>query len=542
MSGRSLIPDLPLHGDMADKAERIFRRLRVPDIFGNPTYGEVSGPWVTELVRAIFGSFDPQTRMRAIREIFVLVPKKNGKSAIAAGIMMTAMILNDRPSAEAVLVAPTKEISSISFRQAAGIIRLDAQLARLFHIQTHLKRITNLRTLAELQIKAADADVITGSKATYVLIDETHVFAERASAEDVFVELRGGMASHPDGFLMQITSQSKRPPAGVFRAELKRARDVRDGKMDLPILPVLYELPIAAVVDGGWKDEQLWPLVNPHLNRSVDAQFLRDEVTKAEQDGPDKLALIASQHFNVEIGLGLHADRWPGADYWQDAALPGMTLDDLIARSEVCVAGIDGGGLDDLMALAVIGRDRETKAWLHWARAWAQPDVMAKRKSIVPALRDFAATGDLVFTGAPRQDEAEIVEICAKLKAAGVLPDEGAIGMDAHGVATLVSALESAGLCQPQVTAVGQGWKLQAAVLTLPRKLKDGSFRHAGQPMMAWSVGNARTELKGNNYVVTKQTAGAAKIDALMATFDAAILMLANPPAPHRANPRVRTL
>lgn len=530
-SGTSLVPDLPLFDAVAEKAVRIFKRLRVPDIIDNPTYGEVCGQWVFDFVRVIFGSYDPETKRRALREFFLLVPKKNGKSSIAAAIIVTAAILNERPEAELLLIAPTKEIANISFKQAAGIIRLDEELSKLFHIRDHLKTITHFNTLATIIIKAAAADVITGSKATYILIDETHVFSTMAKAADIFVEIRGSLAARPDGFLLQITTQSKTPPSGVFKAELQKARDVRDGLFSFPMLAVLYELPPEDAVDGGWMRRETWGLVNPNLNRSVNADYLAGEIATAEREGPEKLALIASQHFNVEIGLGLHADRWPGALYWQDAAGDAITFDRIIEECDVCVVGIDGGGLDDLMAMAIIGRHRETRDWWHWVRAWAHEDVFERRKEIAPRLRDFERDGDLIVCTETDQDVTEIADFCEQLFSLGLLPEKAGIGLDAYGVATLLDVLAERGMAGDLLQAIGQGWKLQSAITTLPRKLKDRTMVHCEQPLMAWAVGNAKTELRGSNYIVTKQAAGASKIDPLMSTFNAAMLMFQNPEA-----------
>ena len=527
----SLVPDLPLYDEVAEKALRIFKRLKVPDIIGTPTYGEACDDWVFDFVRVVFGSYDPETKRRVLREFFLLVPKKNGKSSIAAAIIVTAAILNERPEAELLLIAPTKAIADISFKQAAGIIRLDLELSKLFHVQDHLKKITNLRTLAVILVKAAAADVITGSKATFILIDETHVFAQMAKASDIFVEIRGSLAARPDGFLLQITTQSKSPPSGVFKAELQKARDVRDGIFSFPMLAVLYELPPEDAVDGGWMRPETWPMVNPNLNRSVSIDYLQGEIATAEREGPEKLALIASQHFNVEVGLGLHADRWAGAVYWERAAQAGLTLDALIEQCDVCVAGIDGGGLDDLMALSVIGRHAQTRRWLHWARAWAWPDVFDRRKEIAPRLRDFEGDRDLIVCEDSDQDIIEIADICERLFLSGKLPEKAGIGLDAYGVASLLDALAERGMDGDLLLAVGQGWKLQSAITTLPRKLKDRSMVHCGQPLMAWAVGNAKTELRGSNYLVTKQAAGASKIDPLMATFNASMLMFLNPEA-----------
>lgn len=519
---------------MAEKALRVFKRLRIPDIHGTPTFGEVSEQWVFDLVSAVFGAYDPETRRRMIREIFLLIPKKNTKTTIAAGIVLTAMILNERPKAEALLVAPTKEVANLAFSQMDGMIHLDPDLVKIFKVRDHIKTIEDLReaSLGKIEIKAADTDVVTGAKATYVLIDETHVFAQKSRAAEVFTEIRGALASRTDGFLMQITTQSKRPPAGVFKAELERARAVRDGVLKLPLLAVLYELPVEVSKDGGWKDPETWPLVNPNLGVSVDGQFLTDQLIAAESEGPEAMALLASQHFNVQVGLSLSADRWPGAEFWQSCGDESLTLDELMNRAEVCVVGVDGGGLDDLFALAVLGRDRETRDWLHWAHVWAQPEVFDRRKDIGPQLRDFEKAGDLTVCDYVGQDVAGAVDIIEQLEAAGLLPvSSPAIGLDAYGIAELLDELEERGFDDSRFVSIGQGWKLQQAILTMPRRLKDRRFVHGASAMMAWNVGNAKTELKGSNYIVTKQTAGSAKIDALMATFNASMLMFGNPEA-----------
>lgn len=531
VDGRSLVPELPLFDAVADKAVSIFRRLRIPDVAGTPTFGEVSGQWVIDFVRAVFGSYDPETKKRMIQEFFLLVPKGNAKTTLAAAIILVAAIMNERPDAELMLIAPSQKIAKRAFRQAHGMIRLDPALTKLFDPKPYANEIVLMSDTvpSRIVVVTADPKVVTGAMATFTLIDETHEFSRMNKAADVFAEIKGSLGKRPDGFLLQITTQSKSEPAGVFKQELKIARMVRDGELRQAMLPVLYELPPELSVENGWRDERTWGLVNPNLNKSVTSDYIRGEIEKAEIIGPEQMALIASQHLNVEIGLGLHADRWPGALHWQAAALEGLTLGGIIDRCDVAVVGIDGGGLDDLMALSVIGRHSKTRAWLHWVRAWAHPEVFERRKEIAPRLRDFVADGDLVICESPDQDAIEIADICVMLKREGILPQKAAIGLDAFGVATVLDVLAERGIDGDQVMAVGQGYRLQSAVTTLPRKLKDKTMRHCAQPLMGWCVGNAKMELKGSNYVVTKQVAGAAKIDPLMATFNAAMLMFLNP-------------
>lgn len=528
--GRSLIPDLPLHDAVADRAVAIFKRLRVPDLIGMPTYGEVCDDWVIDLVRVIFGSYDPATKRRALREFFLLIPKKNGKSSIAAAIIVVACLMNERPEAELLLIAPTMTIAKIAFKQAWGIIRADDQLDKLFHVREHLRTITHRLSKAEIAVKAADSDVITGGKAAYTLIDETHEFARKSRAEGVFLELRGALASRPDGFLMQITTQSKDAPAGVFKQELEQARAVRDGRLKLPILAVLYELPPA--MQARWQDPDTWKMVNPNLGRSVDPGFLADQLVTAREKGGHALSLLASQHFNVEIGVGL-GGAWVGAEFWAQAAVPGLTLDQIIDQCEVAVVGVDGGGLDDLLGLAVVGRHRDSKRWLSWVHAWAHPEVLKTRKEIAPRLIDFERAGDLTILAAddPTGDVTGVGDVVERLAMAGLLPERGAVGLDPYGVSAIIDELALRGLSDEQMVAVGQGGRLSPAIWGIERKLKNGTFGHCGQPMMDWVLGNARCDQRGGAVMINKETSGRAKIDPLIATLNGFSLMSRNPVA-----------
>lgn len=530
LSGRTLVPDLPLFEEEAARAVRIFDRLKLPDVIGTPKMADAAGDWFRSIVAALFGAYDVEANRRMIQELFLLVPKKNGKSSYAAAIMVVAMIVNRRPNAEFLLIAPTKEIAGIAYKQASGIIKADPELAKLFHLQAHQKTITHRNTGAELKIKAADTDVITGSKSTGILVDETHVFAKKSNAAEIFVEVRGALTARPDGFMIQITTQSKEPPQGVFKAELATARDVRDGLVKLPRLAVLYELPQSVAADGGWKDERLWRLVNPNMGRSVDVEFLRNALIVAERDGPDAMALLASQHFNIEVGLALRMDAWAGAQYWQGAVdEPLANLDTLLERCEVAVVGIDGGGLDDLFGLAVLGRCRTTRDWLLWSRAWAHQDVFRRRKDISERLRDFVAEGTLTICEDPTQDIREVVAAIVRVRDAGLLPEKHAVGLDPVGVAQIIDALDAVGISGEMLAPVFQGYKLAGSIWGMERKLKDGTLWHGGTALMAWCVGNAKAEQRGNAVLITKQAAGKAKIDPLTAAFNAVALMSRNP-------------
>lgn len=528
LSGRPLVPDLPLFKSEAAKALRVFKRLKLPDVIGTPTMAEACGEWFFPIVTALFGSYDPDRNVRMIQEIFELIPKGNSKSSNGGAVMVAATIVNRRPEAEFLFIAPTIEIATIAFKQAKGTIRLDPDLDKLFQIQDHVRKVTHRRSGATLQIKAADTDVITGSKASGTMIDETHVFAKRSNAKEIFVELRGALTKRPDGFLFQTTTQSKTPPSGVFKSELAMARAVRDGKMKLPLLPVLYELPERISKDGGWKDRKYWPLVNPNLGRSTNAAFLATELLKAEEDGPAQMALIASQHFNVEVDQALRSDGWAGATLWPRGNEKGLTLSEVIRRSEVLTVGLDGGGLDDLLGVFVLGREKGTGVWPSWAHAFISPEGWERRKANRTLYEDFIKDGDLTLVERLPDDVTAVVDIVKQCLDSGKLAK---VGADPAGLGSIVDELSRIGVTQENELLVGvrQGVALMGAIKTVERKLADGSFKHGGRRMMAWCAGNAIVQATGTGMRIARDASGYGKVDPLMAGFDAVAEMSLNP-------------
>ena len=528
-AGKSIIPP-PIFPEEAARALEVFKQLKIVDAPGSPTFGEAAAPWVFDLVASVFGAYDAETGRRLITEWVVVIPKKNSKSSLAAGIMMTALILGWRQSGIYTVLAPTVEVAGNAFSPARDMVAKDDDLNELIQTQTHIRTLTNRVTNATLRVLAADANTVGGTKGIGTLVDELWLFGKQANAESMLREAVGGLASRPEGFVIYLTTQSDDPPAGVFKAKLQYARDVRDGKIHDPgLVPVIYEHPPEMVANGDCLKLENLAMVNPNLGYSVDQAFLEREYQKAELAGGDSFRGFMAKHANVEIGLNLRSDRWAGADFWESQAkAPGLTLDQLLDRSEVVDVGIDGGGLDDLLGLAVVGRDKETREWLTWTHAWAHPSVLERRKSEAARFQDFAKDGNLTLVQNIGEDVEDVAGICALIEARGLLDK---IGCDPAGLGGIVDALAEAGLPEEKLIGVSQGWKLTGAIKTAERKLAEGVLVHGGQPLMAWCVGNAKVEPRGNAVIITKQAAGSAKIDPLMALFNAVTLMSLNPAA-----------
>ena len=527
IDGESIIPP-PIFADQAEQALSIFRELRVTDLPGKPTFGECSEAWVFDFVKAIFGGYDAETGNQLIREYGLLISKKNTKSTIAAGIMLTALILCWREDEEHLILAPTKEVADNSFKPAAGMIRADEELTDMFQIQDHIRTITHRVTRNTLKVVAADTDTVSGKKSGRILVDELWLFGKRANAEAMFMEALGGQVSRNEGWVIYLTTQSDDPPAGVFKERLDYWRDVRDSKISDPkTLGILYEFPDSMIQTKAYLQPENFYITNPNIGLSVSPEWIADNLRKNQAKTDGTLQQFLAKHLNIEIGLNLRSDRWAGVDFWEQQARR-VSFNDLLQRAEVISVGIDGGGLDDLLGFSAVGRDAETREWLCWCHAWAHEIAIRRRKSEESRFNDFVKAGDLTIVKRVGQDTEEVAEYVSRIHTAELLDK---IGIDPSGVGQILDALIEAEIPADAVVGVSQGWRLGGAIKTTERKLAEGVLVHAGQPMMAWCVGNARVEPKGNAILITKQASGKGKIDPLMALFNAVSLMALNPEA-----------
>lgn len=529
----SLVPFDPLFPSEAAAGLEVMSSFVVVDVLGSPTFGELAQPWVRDFVASVFGALDPESGRRLVKEWFLLISKKNTKSTTAGLLMLAILVLNWRQAGEFGILAPTVEVAKNAFKPAADAIRADEELKDLFHVQDHVRTITHKITGASMQVVAADSEAVAGKKWIITLVDELWLFGKNPKAEDMFREATGGLASRPEGCVLWLSTQSNEPPAGFFKQKLDYARNVRDGKIvDPQFCPVLYEFPAAMLETGAHKLPENFYVTNPNMGHSVDEAYLIREFTKAEQTDEGSLRGFLAKHLNVEIGLNLRSDRWPGAEFWDVPRIidRALTFDSLLERCDVVVCGGDGGGLDDLLGFAALGREKETRRWLLWTHAWAHKIVLERRKSIASELRDFAAEGSLTIVEEPGEDVEAVADLVCRVRDAGLLPDKNAFGVDAAGIGDIVDELlkPERGIKPEQIIAISQGWRLTGAIKTTERKLAGGELVHNGSRLMNKCASNAKVDARG---LVTKAISGTGKIDPLMATFDAVSLMALNPEA-----------
>lgn len=545
VNGETLTPCKPLFPTAAKAGMDIFNRLQMVDC--GLSFGDGNLPWIKEFAEAIFGAYcdipgHPDEGRRLINTFFLLIPKKNNKSTTAAGIMLTAILLNWREEAEFIILSPTKEVADNSWKPLRAAILADEQLSAMFTIRNAERTAIHNETNATLKVVAADDATVTGKKATGVLVDELHEFGTVAKAENMLVEATGGLMARPEGFVIYLSTQSASTPAGVFKKKMQYARKVRDGVIHDPtFLSVIYEYPDEYLdpITKPYMRPENWPIVNPNWGVTIDAEKLTQKINEAKEGGEDSIQSVVSKHLNIQIGLDLGADRWPGADLWLEAAndpveaVPQLGQDSFgvfLSQCEVVAAGADGGGLDDLLGLSFTGRVKgTTDRFLTWSHAWGTDIVLERRKEIAPRLKDFEREGCLTIYPTLGLDVKEAAIYVKRAYDSGLLVG---VGIDPARIASFKTALADVGLPVEDdkwLIKVRQGWSMASVIWWVERALAEGRFKHSSQGVVNWGVGNAKVIPRGNALLVTKEVSGKAKIDVVMSMFNSSELMSYNP-------------
>jgi hypothetical protein len=321
----------------------------------------------------------------------------------------------------------------------------------------------------------------------------------------------------------------------VFKQELQYARGVRDGRItdQVRMLPILYEFPEAMQVapDKPWMNPANWPMVLPNLGRSITVERLIADFAEAPRRATRRSAA-------GRPSTSTSRSAWPARRPLARRRLLGtaadatlVSLEALIARCDVAVAG---------------GRRRRPRRPLRPGRAGPRPGpasgccgsgpgprptCSSRRKDIAERLNDFVAAGDLVVCTTPTQDIEEAADIIEQLLEAGLLPEKNAVGLDPPASPPWSTSSPAA------ASTRGRWWRCRRATASPARsgaraQAEGRHLAHAGQGLMAWCVGNAKAEQRGNAVLITKETAGKAKIDPLMAP---------STPSADGAQPRVAT-
>lgn len=434
-------------------------------------------PWQTFLVAVLFG-WKREDGFRRFRTAYVEVPRKSGKSTLAAGVGLYLFFADGEPGAEVYTAATKRDQARITHGEAARMVKASPALRR--RIGSFRDNLHVLATASKFEPLGADADFMDGLNVHGAIIDELHAHRTRA----VWDVLETATGSRRQPLLFSITT------AGYDRESIcwelhEYSQKVLEGVIEDDTFFAF----IAALDEGDdWADETVWAKVNPSLGVSVKLDDLRRKAVKAKETP-------AAQNAFRRLHLcewTQQEERWLDIEDWNACAFP---VDLAALRGRRCFAGLDLSSTTDLTALVLyFPRDDAPSEVLPYFWMPGENILQRMRRDRVP-FDAWARDGYLELT------EGNIVDYDAirkRVHEVAELYDLAEIVYDRWNATALITQLQNDGLT---VVPFGQGFASMTAPTKELEKLVLGrQLAHAGHPVLRWNVSNAmvRQDPAGN--------------------------------------------
>jgi phage terminase large subunit-like protein len=469
-------------------------------------------PWQrNEIITPLFGTLGRDGR-RQYRSAFVSMPRRNGKSSLAAGVALYLLFADDEPGSYVVSAAANREQARVVFDQAARMVESAPHLRAM--AQVYRGEIVIPSTGSRYKVLSRDSKVQHGMDLHGVVIDELHAHRD----PDLFRVLTSSTGSRRQPLTFVITTASD-DEHSIATEVYRYSQQVLEGAIDDPTwLAVIYATPEGA---DPWS-EATWRACNPALRSGF--RSLAELRTAALQARavPAREATFRQLYLN-QWGTTA-APRWLPLAAWDACVAPGSTISDGAAMSpRRAFLGLDLASTTDLTALVTViedGDDLEVRADF-----WCPEDNLAERgrRDHVP-YELWAKQGHLTPTPGNTVDYSFIEARIHALMAAHEVVE---VAVDPWNARPLLAKL-----AQDQVPAIAVAQTmagLTAASKELERRILSRTLRHDGHPILRWCVGNTVADVDGNGNLKPSKKRSHERIDGVSALVTALARALVQP-------------
>lgn len=461
--------------------------------------------WQQAIIGNLFGWKRPNG-LRRYREAFVFVPRKNGKSPLAAGIILYCLFEDGEPGAEIYGAASEYKQASLVFEHCRGMVLQNPALAARAKIYSGQAKAIQLESdFSTYRVISRESGAAHGFNTHLYIVDEVHALPD-SELVDV-LETSTGARRQPLGVL--ITTSDYEREGSPANAKHTYACRVRDGIIeDSAFLPVIYE----ASIDDDWTDPAVWVKANPNLNVSVSLDYIRAACRKA-QDSPRFENTFRRLHLNIRTAQDV---RWLPMDRWDGCA--GEPIDLVDYKGRACWCGLDLATSRDMTAFVIVfpeDDDTYTLVPIFWIPK--DTALERERRDRVPYsvwVREGlirTTTGDTADYATIRRDINQIVKD-HKLSVREIAADRLFQGDQlCHELA------DQDGF---NVIAHGQGFLSMAAPTKRFEELVlAGAIRHGGNAVLRWHASNVSVELDAAGNLKPSRKRSIEKIDGIVAAI-----------------------
>jgi len=456
--------------------------------------------WQEQIIRDIFGTLK-KNGCRQFNTAYVEIPKKNGKSELAAAVALYLLVADYEDGAEVYGCAADRQQASIVFDVAAAMVGNSPTLSKWLKVNKSQKRITFPAKNSYYQVLSAEAFTKHGLNVHGVIFDELHAQPNR-NLFDVMTKGSGDARMQPLYFLITTAGNDIH---SICYEQHQKALDIMKGaKHDPTFYPCIY-----GAADGDdWTDPKVWKKANPSLGYTIDIEKVRMACDSA-QETPSEENVFRQLRLNQWVKQSV---RWMQMAKWEACE---FDFDESQLEGRVCYGGLDLSTTTDITAFVLVfpPEDEEDKYYI-LPYFWIPEENMEARVRRDRVPYDlWKKQGYLNTTEGNVLDytfiEHFIIELSEKF-------DIREIAYDRWGAPQMVQTLEGEGLT---VVTFGQGFKsMSQPSKELERLVLGKGIVHNGHPVLYWMMDNVVMDVDAAGNIKPNKQKSTEKIDGVVAT------------------------
>jgi len=458
-------------------------------------------PWQEQIIRDVFGILKPDGK-RQFTTAYIEIPKKNGKSELAAAIALYLLFGDGEPSAEVYGAAADRQQASIVFDVARQMVVQSPALSKRSKVLTANKRICNHANNGFYQVLSAEVGTKHGLNVSGLVLDEVHVQPNR-KLYDVLTKGSGDAREQPLYFL--ITTAGTDTNSICYELHQKALDIIEGRKIDPTFYPVIYGADDA----DDWTDPEVWKKANPSLGHTISIDKVETACESAKQN-PGEENSFRQLRLNQWVK---QAVRWMPMDKWDACAFP---VDEEELEGRVCYGGLDLSSTTDITAFVLVfpPLDEEDR-YIILPYFWIPEETVDLRVK-----RDHVPYDVWEKQGLIQTTEGNVVHygfIEKFIERLGERFNIREIAFDRWGAVQMVQNLEGMGFT---VVPFGQGFKdMSPPTKELMKLTLEKRLAHGGNPVLRWMMDNIfiRTDPAGN--IKADKQKSTEKIDGAIATI-----------------------
>jgi phage terminase large subunit-like protein len=458
-------------------------------------------PWQEKLIRDIFGTVK-ENGYRQYNTAYVEVPKKNGKSELAAAVALYLTCGDGEWGAEVYGCAADRQQASIVFDVAVDMVDQSPALKKRIKPVLSRKRLVYMPTGSFYQVLSSEAYTKHGFNVHGVVFDELHAQPNR-QLYDVMTKGSGDARKQPLFFL--ITTAGTDRNSICYEVHQKAVDIIRGKKKDPTFYPVIY-----SIEDGeDWSDEKVWYRVNPSLGHTIDIEKVRAAYQSAREN-PAEENLFRQLRLNQWVKQSV---RWMPMETWEKCAHP---VDPEKLKGRVCFGGLDLSSTIDITAFVLVfppipGDDKYYVLPYFWLPEETL-DLRVRRDHVPYDI--WQQQGHLLTTEGNVIHYGFIEKFIEDLNTEYHIKE---IAFDRWGAVQMVQNLEGAGFT---VVPFGQGFKdMSPPTKELMKLTLEGKIAHGGHPVLSWMIDNIYVQTDPAGNIKPDKAKSMEKIDGAVASI-----------------------